>query len=91
MFVDLPEPGKQFALSESVCAIESVKTAADVYAPVVGKVVAVNDKLSSEPQQVSIGAENEGWLVKVKVSDEKALASLMDQNAYQEFLKTLDH
>ena len=73
------------------CAIESVKTAADVYAPVGGKVLSVNDKLSSEPQQISIGAEAEGWLVKVKVSDDKSLSSMMDEHAYKEFLKNLDH
>ena len=68
-----------------------MKTAADVYAPVVGKVLEVNDKLSSEPQKVSSGAEDEGCLVKVKVSDEKALSSMMDEHAYKEFLKNLDH
>ena len=59
-----------------------------MYAPVAGKVVAVNDKLTGEPQQISIGAENEGWLVKVAVTDASGLADLMDEKAYKEFLKT---
>ncbi len=56
------------------CGIESVKTAADVYAPVGGNVIDVNANISTDPALVNAGAESKGWLIKVKVSDEKALS-----------------
>ena len=80
-----------FNVGGSVCAIESVKTAADVYAPVAGKVLSVNGKLSDEPQGISTGAENDGWLVKIKVTDASNIKNMMDENAYHEFLKTQEH
>ena len=73
------------------CAIESVKTAADVYAPVAGKVLSVNSKLTDEPQGISAGAETDGWLVKIKVTDSSNIKNMMDANAYKEFLKSQEH
>ena len=72
------------------CSIESVKTAADVYMPCEGKVTEVNSALESEPQKIGIGAESEGWLVKVAVTNSDNLKKMMDENAYKEFLKSLE-
>ena len=61
-----------------------------MYAPVEGKVLDVNEQLTSEPQAISAGAMDDGWLVKIHVSDASELSKMMDENAYKEFLKTQD-
>lgn len=65
--------GSNFRKGETVCGIESVKTAADVYAPVQGEVTAKNEKVSSEPDIVNTAAEKDGWLFKIKMQDTKDL------------------
>ena len=72
------------------CAIESVKTAADVYMPCDGKIIKVNDVLEDEPQTLSIGAESEGWLMEMEINDTAQLDSLLDEKAYLEYLDTLE-
>ena len=90
VYVDLPEDGKDLSKADVFGSIESVKTAADVYMPCDGKVVEVNSELDSEPQKVGIGAETEGWLVKIEVTNEDDLMKMMDEEAYREFLTTLE-
>ena len=63
--VDLPSNGASFTQGESICAIESVKTAADVYMPCDGKIIKVNTRLEDEPQHISTTAEEDGWLMEV--------------------------
>ena len=72
------------------CAIESVKTAADVYMPCDGKITKVNEVLEDEPQQISIGAEDEGWLMELEIDDTAQLDDLLDEKAYLEYVETLD-
>ncbi|MET0545256.1 MAG: glycine cleavage system protein H, partial [Caulobacterales bacterium] len=72
-----------------MAVVESAKAASDVYAPVAGEVTAVNDKLNGAPELVNESAEGDGWFVKLKLSDPKALESLMDKAAYDAFLKEL--
>ena len=67
--------------------IESVKTAADVYMPVAGEVTESNSSLSGAPEKLSEEPEGEGWLIKVKFSDAQPLGDLLDQAAYEKFLK----
>jgi len=71
------------------CAIESVKTAADVYMPCDGKITKVNTVLEEEPQQLSVGAESEGWLIELEIDNMGQLEKLMDENAYAEYLDKL--
>ena len=71
------------------CAIESVKTAADVYMPVDGKISKVNNELEDEPQKISIGAESEGWLIELEISNTSQLDNLLDQAAYDAYLEEL--
>ena len=81
--------GKTVSKGDSFAVVESVKAASDVYAPVSGEVVEANDALSTAPETVNSGAEADGWFAKIKVSDASQLDALMDQAAYDAFLKTL--
>jgi glycine cleavage system H protein len=89
VFIELPEVGKQVKAGEPVAVVESVKAASDVYAPVSGEVVAVNDALPNSPETVNAMPENDGWLVRLKVANPAELDALMDRDAYEKFLATL--
>ncbi len=85
VYVNLPAVGKTVKKGEVLATIESVKSAADVYAPVSGEVTEVNDRLRSEPELVNKSPEGEGWLVKMKVFDLGELNDLLDEPAYRKF------
>ena len=88
-FVELPKIGavvKQFAVLGS---IESVKAASDIFAPVSGKVVKINDALDTAPEIVNESAEDAGWMAWVEIADEAELKNLMTQEQYDAYLKTL--
>jgi glycine cleavage system H protein len=88
-FVELPKVGtivKQFGILGS---IESVKAASDIYAPVSGKVVAVNDALDTTPELVNESAEEGAWMAEVEIADTAELKNLMTKTQYDEYLKTL--
>jgi len=82
VFVELPDVGKSFESGDEMAVVESVKAASEVYAPVSGEVVAVNDVLEGEPQKVNESADGDGWFVKLKLSDKSQLDGLMDEAAY---------
>ncbi|MGN6771294.1 MAG: glycine cleavage system protein GcvH [Rhizobiaceae bacterium] len=86
VFVELPEKGRKLAKGEAAVVVESVKAASDVYAPVDGEITDVNDKLSSEPALVNSAAAGDGWLWKMKLSDEGQLSGLMDEAAYKKLI-----
>ena len=85
-FVELPRPGRAAKQSEVLCAIESVKAASDVYAPLSGQVVAVNELVESAPEIVNRSPEEEGWLVRMEIADPGELTALMNREQYQEYL-----
>ena len=87
VFIDLPEIGKVVNAGDEVSVIESVKAASDIYAPVNGEVIEINDKLKDEAGLINQDAENLGWIFKVKISDSSQLNQLMNLNDYNEFLK----
>ena len=89
VFVDLPQLGASFKKGEAAAVVESVKAASDVYAPVSGEVIAVNDKLADSPSLVNEDAQGAGWLFKLKLTDPSEVEGLMDAAAYAEFLKTV--
>mmetsp|Transcript_32378 Transcript_32378/g.54192 ORF Transcript_32378/g.54192 Transcript_32378/m.54192 type:complete len:161 (-) Transcript_32378:118-600(-) len=84
VFVDLPEVGDEFEKGDSFGSVESVKAASDVYAPVSGTVVEVNEALVDEPGLVNESAEDSAWFVKIEISDDSELGSLMEEAAYKE-------
>ena len=89
VFVETPEAGKTVSVGDSFAVVESVKAASDVYAPVAGEVVEGNAALAAAPETVNADPEGEGWFAKIKVSDASAVEALMDQAAYDDYLKTL--
>jgi len=88
VFVDLPKVGRKVSQGEACCTIESVKAAFDIYAPMSGEIVAVNEAVSKDPAVVNRSAHEEGWLFKLKPSKPAELDSLMDFKQYQDFIKT---
>jgi len=88
-FVELPATGKTVTQSEVLAGIESVKAASDIYAPLSGTVIEVNADLESAPEIVNQSAEEEGWICKLEPADLTELDSLMDEAAYQEYVKGL--
>ena len=86
VFFDPPETGKQTSKDQSYAEVESVKAVSDVYAPLSGEIVAVNEALSDAPEKVNEDPYGEGWLVRVKLSDTSELESLLDVAAYKELL-----
>lgn len=85
VYVDLPQVGKVVKKGETFMSVESVKAASDIYAPVSGKIVEVNQKLSNQPELINKDAEGEGWLVKIEMSDPEELTDLLDDEAYRRF------
>ena len=83
VFVELPEIGKTVKQGDELAVVESVKAASEVYAPVSGEVVAVNDVLEGEPGKVNEAPDGEGWFVKLKVADAGELGALMDDADYK--------
>lgn len=83
-FVELPDIGAVFSAGDEVAVVESVKAAADVYAPISGEIVEINSALEDEPEKVNEDAFGNGWLFKIKMKDESELDSLMDANSYEE-------
>ncbi len=90
VYIELPEVGKRVEKGGDVAVVESVKTAAEVYAPVDGEIVAVNEEMADELEFVSAPVNENGWIVKIKVADPSALNELMDEAEYAEYLKEVD-
>ena len=86
VFVDLPKVGRKVAAHESVATVESVKAASDIFVPVSGEVVEVNAELSGDPALVNRAPESDGWMMKVKLSNETELTELMDKATYDKFV-----
>lgn len=84
VYVDLPEVGAEYEKGDAFGSVESVKAASDVYAPVTGTILEVNEAITDSPDLVNSAAQTEGWFIKVQISDESELSSLMDEAAYKE-------
>jgi glycine cleavage system H protein len=87
--VELPELERAVAEGETCAVVESVKAAADVFAPLAGKVVEINETIVEDPSIVNSDAEGEGWFFRIELDDADSFETLMDQDAYDEFLETL--
>jgi glycine cleavage system H protein len=83
VFIELPKVGRQVRANESFCEVESVKAVSDVYAPVGGEVVAVNEKLPDNLEMLSNDPFGEGWIAKIRVADDSNLKNFLDYAAYQ--------
>ena len=85
VFVELPDVGKAFAAKDVAGVVESVKAAADVYMPVTGEIVEVNEALRDDPALANTDPLGSGWFFKVKLSNPAELNDLMDETAYGQF------
>ncbi len=91
VYVELPEQGQDVVAGDEAGVVESVKAASDIYAPVSGTVVAINDSLEDEPEKVNQDPYGDGWFFKLKPNDEAELAELLDAEAYQEVCDAEEH
>jgi glycine cleavage system H protein len=89
VYVELPEVGKTFEKGAEAAVVESVKAASEIFAPVAGEVVEVNEALDGEPGTVNTSPEGDGWFMKLKVANTAEVNELMDADAYEAFLETL--
>jgi glycine cleavage system H protein len=86
VYVELPEVGRKVAQGDEAAVVESAKAASEVYAPVSGEVVAVNEAIVGDPARVNEDAMGEGWFIKLRLADPTELDALMDEAAYQAFI-----
>jgi len=89
VFVELPSVGKKVDQGAEAAVVESVKAASEIYAPVAGEVVAVNDALESAPGTVNEDPAGAGWFMKIKIADASQLKGLMSEADYTSYLATL--
>ena len=83
VFVELPTVGKEVKKGEELCVVESVKSVSEVYAPVSGKIVAVNTKLDDSPEIINSSPYDDGWLVELEVKDKAEVNTLLDAATYK--------
>jgi glycine cleavage system H protein len=87
VFVELPDEGEEFEKDDAFGVIESVKSVNDIYAPLTGRIVDVNDPVVDSPEIVNEDPYAEGWLVKIEISDPKELGELMSAKDYEAYIK----
>ena len=89
VYVDLPKVGRELKAGETFGVVESIKAVSDLYSPIAGKVVAVNEELPNDPSTVNRDAYGSAWMVKIQAADASALAGLMDSAAYTTYVANL--
>ena len=90
VFVEVPEAGAQFSSGDACAVVESVKAASDIYCPVSGEVVAVNEDLADEPEKVNSSPYDDGWVFRLQPEDATVLDELMSATDYERFLTELE-
>jgi glycine cleavage system H protein len=91
VFIEVPEVGQTVTAEEACAVVESVKAASDVFAPLGGEIVEVNEDLADSPETVNNDAYGEGWIFRLEPADAGELGALMDADAYEAFLASEDH
>ena len=91
VFVELPEAGTEVTAGAECAVVESVKAASDVYSPVTGEVTEVNEALADAPETINSDAFGEGWMFKVRLSDETELEELLNADGYAEVMADDEH
>jgi glycine cleavage system H protein len=89
-YIELPKEGKEVRQSEMLASIESVKAASDIYAPMSGKVVQVNDSLTSSPESINKAPYGEGWIAIIELKNDAEKNNLMDSQRYKEYLDSIE-
>jgi glycine cleavage system H protein len=88
--VELPEKGDEISKDDTIGTVESVKAVSDLFAPLSGRVIEVNTDLEDEPEKINDDCYNEGWLLKIEITQSSGLDELMDHEAYSSYLEELD-
>ncbi len=91
VFVELPEVGESYEAEQDCAVVESVKAASDIYCPVEGEVVAVNEELEDAPEQINVNAYHEGWIFRLKPSNPDDLDNLMNADDYAALVESEEH
>jgi glycine cleavage system H protein len=86
VFAELPEVGKHLARGDELCVVESVKSVSELYAPIGGTVVAVNEELNDSPELINENPYDEGWMVELEIGNKDELNELLDSDAYKKQL-----
>ena len=86
-YIELPQAGDTVSKGDSLAVIEAVKAASDLYSPVSGEIVEVNSALEDNPELVNQDCFGQGWILKIKLSDESELSGLMDAEAYKKYVE----
>lgn len=86
LYVDLPDKGKKIKQGEVFGSIESAKVASDLYAPMSGEVIEINEELEDSPELVNESPYEKGWMIKIKISNAEELKKLMDNTSYEKSL-----
>ena len=87
VFIELPQIGKSVKAKDEICVVESVKAASDIYAPIDGEILEVNNNLEGDAAIINQDAENNGWIFKIKIHDPDQLNNLMNSDDYNKFLE----
>jgi len=90
VFVELPEAGQSLSKGDEAAVVESVKAASEVYSPVTGEVIAVNDVLGEDPSKVNESPTDKGWFFRIKLSDPGELEAMMDEETYKAHVQDLE-
>ncbi len=87
VYIELPEIGDEFTVGEAFGTIEAVKAVEDMIAPLSGEVIEVNSELEDNPEMINKSAFEDGWIIKIKISNEQELADLIDDKAYEQLIE----
>jgi glycine cleavage system H protein len=90
VFIELPEQGTEIRQFTTFGEVESVKAASEIYTPISGEIIEVNDKLETEPELLNNSPYEDGWLIKVKISDPSEIEKLMSSKDYEKFVNSGD-
>jgi glycine cleavage system H protein len=90
VYVELPQPGAQLEFHQSLGVIESVKAVSDIYSPISGEVVEINEELNDSPEVVNEDPHGKGWMVRIKIKDQNEFEKLMSLSEYEKFLEGLE-
>ena len=83
VFAELPEVGKELIKGDELCVVESVKSVSEIYAPISGKVVRINEKLEDTPEMINESPYDDGWLVELEIKNKRELEDLLDVGSYK--------
>ncbi len=86
VFVEFPEVGDTFSIGDVFGTVEAVKTVADLFAPISGEIIEINDSLGNKPESINVDAYNNGWIIKMRIVNSEELENLLDPESYKGLL-----